>query len=181
VEPVDKRPPWAKRREPGLDLPISQGSAVEPGVADAAAEPGVEGEAVVVAGEHCLILFRAVARVLTDQCWGGRMRVAAVIQPRSSIMAEVTAAIPDVLSYSALDEPTQQLVDRVRATQCPVVITRDGKAAAVLVEAQEYELHLRKLALMERIMRAKREIAEDRYSTQEEVEKLLDEWSGEGE
>jgi hypothetical protein len=51
----------------------------------------------------------------------------------------------------------------------------------VLVEAQEYELHLRKLSLMERIMRAKREIAEDRYSTQEEVEKLLDEWSGEGE
>ena len=57
----------------------------------------------------------------------------------------------------------------------PVVIARDGKAAAVLVEAQEYELHLRKLALMERIMRGKREIAEGHFHTQEEVEKLLDE------
>jgi PHD/YefM family antitoxin component YafN of YafNO toxin-antitoxin module len=96
-------------------------------------------------------------------------------------MAEVTEPVPDVLSFNALEESIQQLVQQVQATKCPVVIARDGKAAAVLVEAQEYELHLRKLALMERIMRAKREIAEDRYSTQEEVEKLLDEWSGEGE
>jgi PHD/YefM family antitoxin component YafN of YafNO toxin-antitoxin module len=96
-------------------------------------------------------------------------------------MAEVTEPVPDVLSFNALEESIQQLVQQVQATKCPVVIARDGKAAAVLVEAQEYELHLRKLSLMERIMRAKREIAEDRYSTQEEVEKLLDEWSGEGE
>jgi len=50
----------------------------------------------------------------------------------------------------------------------------------VLVEAQEYELHLRKLALMERIMRGKREIDEGRFHAQEEVDKLLDEWAGEG-
>ncbi len=88
-------------------------------------------------------------------------------------MAEATETTPDVLSFSALDEPTQQLVERVQATRCPVVIAKEGKAAAVLVEAQEYELHLRKLALMERIMRGKREIAEGRFYTQEEVEKLL--------
>lgn len=88
-------------------------------------------------------------------------------------MAEMTETTPDVLSFSALDEPTQQLVEQVQATGSPVVIVRDGKAAAVLVEAQEYELHLRKLALMERIMRGKREIAEGRFSTQEQVEKLL--------
>jgi prevent-host-death family protein len=96
-------------------------------------------------------------------------------------MSEVTETTPDVLSFSSLEEPTQQLVEQVQTTKCPVVITRDGKAAAVLVEAQEYELHLRKLALMERIMRGKREIADGRFYTQEEVEKLLDEWSGEGE
>ena len=95
-------------------------------------------------------------------------------------MAEMTETTPDVLSFSALDEPTQQLVEQVQATGCPVVIVRDGKAAAVLVEAQEYELHQRKLALMERIMCGKREIAEGRFSTQEQVEKLLDEWSSEG-
>ena len=95
-------------------------------------------------------------------------------------MAEVTETTADVLSFSALDEPTQRLVEQVQATRCPVVIARNGKAAAVLVEAQEYELQLRKLALMERIMRGKREIAEGRFHTQEEVEKLLDEWSSEG-
>ena len=50
-------------------------------------------------------------------------------------MAEVTETSPDVLSFSALDEPTQQLVDQVQATKCPLVIARNGKAAAVLVEA----------------------------------------------
>jgi prevent-host-death family protein len=96
-------------------------------------------------------------------------------------MAEVSETTPDVLAFSALEERTQQLVDQVQAAGCPVVIVRDGQAAAVLVEAQEYELHLRKLALMERILRGKRDIAEGSFHTQEEVEKLLDEWSGEGE
>jgi PHD/YefM family antitoxin component YafN of YafNO toxin-antitoxin module len=127
------------------------------------------------------VLFRTTAFAMTGWRSGGRMRVAAAIPLGSSIMAEVTEPVPDVLSFNALEESIQQLVQQVQATKCPVVIARDGKAAAVLVEAQEYELHLRKLSLMERIMRAKREIAEDRYSTQEEVEKLLDEWSGEGE
>src|SRR5205807_4631596 len=95
-------------------------------------------------------------------------------------MAEVTETTPDVLSFSTLDERTQQLVEQVQATKCPVVIAKDGRAAAVLVEAQEYELHLRKLALMERIMRGKREIAEGQFYTQEEVESFLDERSGEG-
>jgi prevent-host-death family protein len=99
------------------------------------------------------------------------MRVAAASQVRSSIMAEVTETTADVLSFSAPDEPTQRLVEQVQATRCPVVIARNGKAAAVLVEAQEYELQLRKLALVERIMRGKREIAEGRFHTQEEVEK----------
>jgi prevent-host-death family protein len=94
-------------------------------------------------------------------------------------MAEMTETAPDVLSFSALGEALQQLVEQVQATKSPVVIAKDGRAA-VLVEAQEYELHLRKLALMERIMRGKREIAEGHFYTQEEVESLLDERSGEG-
>ena len=40
-------------------------------------------------------------------------------------MAEVTETTPDVLSFSALEEPTQQLVEQVQATKCPVVIARD--------------------------------------------------------
>jgi prevent-host-death family protein len=96
-------------------------------------------------------------------------------------MAEATETAQDVLPLSALDELARQIVEQVQTTKCPVIIAKDGRAAAVLVEAQEYELHLRKLALMERIMRGKREIAAGHFHTQEEVEKLLDEWSGEGE
>ena len=74
--------------------------------------------------------FPAAAFVLTGRWSGSRMRVAAETQRRSSTVAEVTETNPDVLSFSALEEPTQQLVEQVQATK---------------------------------------------------VEKLLDEWSGEGE
>jgi prevent-host-death family protein len=104
----------------------------------------------------------------------------AATQERSPIMAEAAEMAPEVLAFSALGERLQQLVKQVQATGCPVVIAKEGNAAAVLVDAREYELHLRKLALMERIIPGKREIAEGRFCTQEEVEKLLDERSGEG-
>ncbi len=80
------------------------------------------------------------------------------------------------LAIDALDPKTQNLVNHVQTTKCSIVITRDGEAAAVLVEAGEYDLQRRQLALMERVVRAERDLAEGRTHPQEEVEALLDNW-----
>ena len=96
-------------------------------------------------------------------------------------MAQVTDTSPGTLSFSELNEQSQQLVEQVRAEKRPLVITRDGQAAAVLVEAREYEQQLRRLALMERILEGERDFAEGRTHSQEEVEALLDQWLDGGE
>jgi prevent-host-death family protein len=81
-----------------------------------------------------------------------------------------------VLPFGALNPETQQAVDHVQTTGRPVVITRDGEGAAVVVPAAEYELQLRRLALLERIAGGERDFAEGRTYSQEEVEVLMDEW-----
>ena len=80
------------------------------------------------------------------------------------------------LTFDDLDPNTRMLIERVQTTKCPVVITRQGEAAAVLIEAGEYELQLRRLALLERVARAERELGDGQTHSQEEVEALLDNW-----
>ncbi len=93
-------------------------------------------------------------------------------------MSKATDVTEDVIPFSALNPQTQQLVEQVRATKSPLVITKDGQSAVVLVEARAYEEQERRLALMERIAQGERDFAEGRTHTQEEVEALLDEWLG---
>src|SRR5437899_9908360 len=97
------------------------------------------------------------------------------------MMAKATDATAGAFSLSALDPHTQELIEQVRVSRCPLVITKDGQPAVVLVEAQSYAEQQRRLALMERIAQGERDFAEGRTHTQEEVEALLDEWLGDGE
>jgi prevent-host-death family protein len=96
-------------------------------------------------------------------------------------MTQATDAPEGVLPFNDLNPQTQLLVEQVQATKRPLTITKDGQSAVVLVEAQEYEQQRRRLALIERIARGKRDVAGGRTHTQEEVEALMDEWFGDGE
>lgn len=95
-------------------------------------------------------------------------------------MTDTVAQPEDVLPFSGLSPETQQLVEQVQATKRPLLITRDGESAAVLVEAQEYELLHRRLTLQRLILDGKRDIAEGRTHTQEEAEAMMEEWFGDG-
>ena len=95
-------------------------------------------------------------------------------------MAKAIDTPEGVLPLSALDTQTQELIEQVRVSRCPLVITRDGQPAVVLVEAQAYDEQQRRLALMERIIQGEKDFAEGRTHTQEEVEALLNEWLGDG-
>ena len=78
------------------------------------------------------------------------------------------------LPISSLSQQTQRLVEQVQRTRQPLVITRRGKSAAVLVDADDYRLQQERLELMKHLAQGKRDIAEGRTFSQEEVEKLLD-------
>jgi prevent-host-death family protein len=91
-------------------------------------------------------------------------------------MAKTTESTEGVFAFSELSEETQSLIERVRETKQPLVITKDGQHAVVLVDAEQYELQQRRLTLMARIAEAERAIAEGRTHTQEEVEAMMEEW-----
>jgi prevent-host-death family protein len=94
--------------------------------------------------------------------------------------AKATDATQGAFALSALDSQSQELIEQVRVSRCPLVVTKDGQPAVVLIEARAYDEQQRRLALMERIIQGERDLAEGRTHTQAEVEALLDEWLGDG-
>lgn len=87
------------------------------------------------------------------------------------------SALPQTqVPLSSFSPDAQRLIERVRSTRQSLAITKRGQLAVVVVEAKTYEEQQRRVALMERIVRGKREIAHGRSHTQEEVEALLDQW-----
>lgn len=95
-------------------------------------------------------------------------------------MPEAVGRKEGVLPFRGLCPETQQLVEQVQATKRPLIITRDGKCAAVLVDAEVYELLQRRLAIQQFILEGKRDVATGRTHTQEEVEAMMEEWFGDG-
>lgn len=87
-----------------------------------------------------------------------------------------SAPTEQALPISSLSHQTQRLVNQVQRTRQPLVFTRRGKSAAVLMDADDYRLQQDRLELMKHIAQGKRDIAEGRTYSQQEVETLLDEW-----
>lgn len=85
-----------------------------------------------------------------------------------------------VFPVSGLSPETRQLIERVRTTKQPLLLTQDGKDAAVVVEAGEYERLQRRLALHQLILEGNQDVTAGRTHTQEEVEAMMDEWFGRG-
>ena len=50
--------------------------------------------------------------------------------------------LDDIRSVTELKRKTREILDQVRKTGRPVVLTVNGKADAVLVDAKTYEKHL---------------------------------------
>ncbi|MEW6737964.1 MAG: type II toxin-antitoxin system Phd/YefM family antitoxin [Acidobacteriota bacterium] len=78
------------------------------------------------------------------------------IKPLAEVRASMTACI-----------------EQVHKTGRPLVITKQGKSAAVLLDVAVYEALMERLALLEDIRTAESQIAEERLISQEEIEKSL--------
>jgi prevent-host-death family protein len=96
------------------------------------------------------------------------------------MMATVNSTTIQAIPVHALDPETQELIEQVRASRCPLVVTREGQPIVVLVEAAAFDQQQQRLALMERISQGEKDFADGRTHTQEEVEALLEQWLADG-
>ena len=68
----------------------------------------------------------------------------------------------DIRSITDLKRDTRALLDQVIETKRPLVLTTNGKAEAVLVDAQTFERQQRALNLAQLLVPAERDVASGR-------------------
>ena len=74
----------------------------------------------------------------------------------------------DIRSITDLKRNTNQILKQVHETGRPVVLTVNGKAEAVLVDAKEYEKLSQALATMKLLLVAENDVKEDKVRDAED-------------
>ena len=69
----------------------------------------------------------------------------------------------DIRSITDLKRNTNSVLEQINKTKRPVVLTVNGKAAAVLLAAKEYEKIVSAFNLLKLLMPAEEDIKNDRY------------------
>jgi prevent-host-death family protein len=69
----------------------------------------------------------------------------------------------DIRSITDLKRNTNSVLEQIHKTKRPVVLTVNGKAAAVLLAAKEYEKMVSAFNLLKLLMPAEEDIKNDRY------------------
>jgi len=70
--------------------------------------------------------------------------------------------VEDIRSVTDLKRHTREILEQIRQTRRPVVLTVNGKADAVLIDAKTYEKHLRASNLSRLLLPAEEDIAAKR-------------------
>lgn len=81
--------------------------------------------------------------------------------------------VEDICSVTDLKKNTSGLIQQVHKTHRPIVLTVNGKAEAVLVDAEEYEKSEEALALAKMLLKAEQDIANERIRPAKEFFKEL--------
>ena len=70
----------------------------------------------------------------------------------------------DIRSITELKRNTNAVLDQIHKTKRPVILTVNGKAAAVIVDAKEYEKIINAFNLLKLLAPAEEDIKEGRYT-----------------
>jgi len=74
------------------------------------------------------------------------------------------ARIPAIIPVSDLRQGAADVLEQVRKTRQPVVITQRGRAAAVMISMESYEKSEREHEILRRIAQGDREVAKGKGS-----------------
>ncbi|MGE0129923.1 MAG: type II toxin-antitoxin system Phd/YefM family antitoxin [Blastocatellales bacterium] len=79
----------------------------------------------------------------------------------------------DIRPLSEFRAKTTTFVQQVRETGRPLVITQNGRSAAVLLDVVEYEKLLERLEVLEDVIKAEKQIDEGKGVSHSEAKKQL--------
>ena len=79
----------------------------------------------------------------------------------------------DIQPLSAFRKEAASYVDRVRETGRPLVLTRNGQSAAVLIGAAQYDALLERLEMLEDIHEARVQVAQGETLSHQEVKAII--------
>ena len=68
----------------------------------------------------------------------------------------------DILPVSELKKNTRRVLEQVRRTQRPVILTVNGKASSVLIDVDSYERQMKALNLSSLLLEAEKDIKENK-------------------
>jgi len=68
----------------------------------------------------------------------------------------------DILPISELKKNTRRVLEQVRRTQRPVILTVNGKASSVLIDVDSYEKQMKALNLSGLLLAAEKDIKESK-------------------
>ncbi len=81
----------------------------------------------------------------------------------------------DIKPLSEFRANTEKIVNQIKKTKRPLILTQHGKSTAVLLDVSSYQALLEKLELLQEIQIGEKQISEGKYLTHEQVKKRLDE------
>lgn len=83
--------------------------------------------------------------------------------------------VEDIIPVTKVREQIGSVIERARATKRPIVVTQNGSAAVVIIDAAQYQQELQERDLLRAILEGEDDIRKGRTVSHEEVEAMLDE------
>jgi prevent-host-death family protein len=82
--------------------------------------------------------------------------------------------IEDIIPVTKVRDNLSAIIDRARETKRPIVVTQNGSAAVVLIDAAQYQKEMEERDFLRGILEAEADIRAGRVYTQDEVDAHID-------
>jgi len=83
--------------------------------------------------------------------------------------------VEDIIPVTKVREQIGSVIERARETKRPIVVTQNGSAAVVIIDAAQYQKEIQERDLLRAILQGENDIRKGRTVSHEEVEAMLDE------
>ncbi len=80
----------------------------------------------------------------------------------------------DIITLSDFKNHASNVLSRIQSSKRPIVITQNGKAAAVLMTPAEYDQLSEQSRFVSAVNQGRDDVNHDRIYTEEEMDKVLD-------